>query len=271
MRVALGSVARQFLAELGISVGSHVVAIGSVRSTDPDSEVFEFGWNGRADSSLVRCLCPEATEKMVAEIERARVLGDTLGGVFEVRVTGLPLGLGSYSQWNRRIDGQLGQAFMSLNAIKGVEIGLGFQAAASFGSQVHDVYYDVYHDLSRDLHHDFSKGANDAARVSGTARVRYGSNRSGGLDGGMTSGEPLVIRAAMKPLATLMKPLQSVDLATGKAALAHIERSDVCAVPSAAVIGESLAALVLAQAVLEKFGGDQLAEVKARVLAWAEV
>lgn len=248
MRVAVGTIARLFLAELGIWIGSHVVAIGSVQTSLTD-DVFAEGWLQTVDASPVRCLCPQTTEKMIAAIEAARRGGDTLGGVFEVRAVGLPMGLGSYSQWNRRLDGKLGQAFLSLNAIKGVEIGFGFEGAARLGSQVHDVYEWA-----------------DSGEL-GRRSVRYASNRSGGIDGGMSTGEPLVVRAAMKPLATLMTPLQSVDLKAGTSALAHIERSDVCAVPSAAVIGESLVALVLAEAILEKFGGDRLAEVQARFAA----
>lgn len=216
MRVAVGSVARVFLSACGIEVSSRVVSIGGAKGDDA----------------------------VAAAIDAAREAGDTLGGVFEVSATGLPIGLGSYVQWDRRLEGPLAAAVMSLNAIKGVEVGLGFAAADLPGSQAHDAYEP--------------KGKT----------VAYQSNRSGGIDGGMTTGQPLVVRAAMKPLATLMKPLDSVDLKTMKAAKAHVERSDVSAVEAAAVISESLVALVLADAVLDKFGGDSMAEILPRLKEW---
>ena len=241
MRVALGSVARRLLEELSVAIASRVVRIGSVADDAPAGDVRTL--NRRADASPVRSL--GRTERMVALVAKAKARGDTLGGVIEVLAGNVPPGLGSYAQWDRRIEAPIAAAFMSLNAIKGVEIGLGFGAAATPGSAAHDEY---------------------APGPAG--RVRYRSNRSGGIDGGMTTGQTLVVRAAMKPLATLMRPLRSVDLRSGKAASAHIERSDVCAVPSAAVIGESLLALVLAQAVLEKFGGDSMRELLPRVAQW---
>jgi len=183
---------------------------------------------------------------MVARIDVAREAGDTVGGVFEVLAEGLPVGLGSYAQWDRRLEGPLSAALMSLNAIKGVEVGFGFTGARLPGSEVHDAY---------------------EVRAR---RVAYRSNHSGGIDGGMTTGQTLVLRAAMKPIATLMKPLDSVDLRTMKPAKAHVERSDACAVPAAAVIGESLVALVLADAVLAKFGGDSMDEIAPRIRAWRE-
>lgn len=216
MRVAIGAVARAFLKACRVTVQSRVVSIGGA----------------------------EGEEAIANAIDAARRDGDTLGGVFEVTAEGLPVGLGSYAQWDRRLEGPLAAAVMSLNAIKGVEIGLGFSAAARRGSEAHDSY-------------EVEKG-----------KLVYKSNRSGGLDGGMTTGKPLIVRAAMKPLATLMKPLGSVDLKTMKPAKAHIERSDVCAVESAAVIAESLVALVLANAVLEKFGGDSMGELLPRLEAW---
>lgn len=241
MRVALGSVARRFLEELGVAVGSRVTRIGSVADASPAGEPSTL--NRRADASPVRSL--GRGEAMVAAIEKARSEGDTLGGVIEVVAGGVPSGLGSYAQWDRRLEAPIAAAFMSLNAIKGVEIGLGFELGSRPGSAAHDELFP-----------------------GSGGKVRRKTNLSGGIDGGMSTGEVLVIRAAMKPLATLMKPLASVDLGTGKAASAHIERSDVCAVPSAAVIGESLLALVLAQAVLEKFGGDSMEEIIPRVRAW---
>lgn len=216
MRVGLGSITRKFLKVCGVSVDSRVTEIGG--------ETSESG--------------------MIAAIDAAKAEGDTLGGVFEVLVDGLPIGLGSYAQWDRRLEGPLCAAVMALNAIKGVEIGLGFGAARVPGSKAHDGI--------------ILKGK----------KLGYASNRSGGIDGGMSTGQTLVVRAAMKPLATLMKPLDSVDLRTMKPAKAHVERSDVCAVPSAAVIGESLVCLVLANAVLEKFGGDSMKELLPRIKAW---
>ncbi|MBI4422359.1 MAG: chorismate synthase, partial [Elusimicrobia bacterium] len=241
MRVALGSVARRFLDELGIVIGSRVTRIGPVADRSPAGDVSTL--NIRADASPTRSL--GKTEEMVAAVAQAREAGDTLGGVVEIVAGNVPPGLGSYAQWDRRLEAPIAAAFMSLNAIKGVEIGLGFGAAETPGSRAHD---------------ELAPGRG--------RRVAYRSNRSGGIDGGITTGQDLVVRAAMKPLATLMQPLASVDLRTGKAASAHIERSDVCAVPSAAVIGESLLALVLAQAVLDKFGGDSMEELVPRLRQW---
>lgn len=245
MRVALGSIATQFLNELGIHIGSRVVEIGKIRDDAP-IEVPIHELNTQCDASPVRCLGSEATQKMIQAIEEAKKAGDTLGGVFEVCASGVPVGLGSYSQWDRRLEAEIGRAFLSLNAIKGVEVGMGFQAARAPGSQVHDEIFP---------------GA-----VPG--QIEFKTNRSGGIDGGMSTGQPLVVRAAMKPLSTLMKPLSSINLRTGEVTPAHIERSDVCAVPSAAVIGESLLALVLAQFVLEKMGGDSMEEVVRNVQNW---
>jgi chorismate synthase len=212
MRVALGAVAKRLLAELGVGIQSRVCEIGG--------ETDEARW--------------------VSKIDRAREAGDTLGGIFEVRAQGLPVGLGSYVQWDRRLEGALAQALMSLNAIKGVEVGMGLESARRSGREVHDEMQ--------------ARG--------------YLTNRSGGINGGMTTGEPLIVRAAMKPLSTLQAPLRSFSLSTGEAAAAHYERSDVCAVWSAAVIGESLVALVLANSMLEKFGGDSVDELRERVEGW---
>lgn len=243
MRVALGSAARKFLRACGVSIASRVVEIGAVADVGP--------WNGpasklnqAADLSPVRCTNAAAEKRMIAAIDQAKAEGDTLGGIFEVYAEGLPVGLGSYAQWDRRLEAPIAAAVMSLNAIKGVEIGLGFQAARVPGSLAHDEY------------------------VPKKKHVGYKSNRSGGIDGGMTTGQAVIVRAAMKPLATLMKPLASVNLKTGAAARAHIERSDVCAVPAAAVIAESLLALVLADAVLAKFGGDSMQELLPRLKSW---
>ncbi len=245
MRVALGSVARIFLGELGVRVGSRVVEIGGV--SDPTSvEMPIEQLNLRSDASPVRCLGVDAEREMVRSIEDAKKAGDSLGGVFEICASGVPLGLGSYSQWDRRLEAEIGRAFLSLNAVKGVELGLGFEAAKRRGSEVHD-----------ELFPGGSPG-----------QIQFRTNRAGGIEGGMSTGQRLIVRAAMKPLSTLMKPLASVNLSTGEPAPAHIERSDVCAVPSAAVIGESLLSLVLTQMILEKMGGDSMEEVTRRVQEW---
>ena len=241
MRVALGTVARALLAELGVTLSSRVVRIGRAVDETPWRDVPA----EEIDASPVRALDPVAAAAMVQEVEHAKAAGDSLGGVFEVVARGVPLALGSYAQWDRRLEGEVAKTFMALNAIKGVEIGLGFGAAARRGSEAHDAY-----------------------EPDPQTRTRYRTNRAGGIEGGMTTGQPIVVRVAMKPIATLMKPLDSVDLRTGEAVKAHIERADTCAVPAAAVIGESLLALVLAEAVLEKFGGDSLDELRERVLAW---
>jgi chorismate synthase len=243
MRVALGAAARRFLKACGVLVASRVVAIGGETDdsplTIPVSEL-----NAHTDADPVRCANPHFSKRMVTRIDEAKADGDTVGGVFEILAEGLPIGLGSYAQWDRRLEGPLSQALMSLNAIKGVEVGYGFRAAGVPGSQAHDAY-----------------------ELKGK-KVGYRTNRSGGLDGGMTTGEILTLRAAMKPIATLMKPLDSVDLRTMKPAKAHVERSDACAVPAAAVIGESLVCLVLADALLTKFGGDSMNELLPRIEAW---
>ncbi|MDE2143807.1 MAG: chorismate synthase, partial [Elusimicrobia bacterium] len=245
MRVAIGAAARKFLSECGIHVASRVVAIGG--EEDPTAlPCAAADLNERVESDPVRCSSAAASARMVARIDKAKAEGDTVGGVFEVVADGLPIGLGSYAQWDRRLEGPLCAALMSLNAIKGVEVGGGFRSAAVSGSEAHDAYEP--------------KGK----------KVGYRTNRSGGLDGGMTTGQILVVRAAMKPIATLMNPLDSVDLRTMKPAKAHVERSDACAVPAAAVIGESLVCLVLADAVLAKFGGDSMGEILPRLKVWSK-
>jgi chorismate synthase len=239
-RVACGAVAKRFLAELGVRIGSHVTSIGDVDAAPmplpPDL-------NAVADESPVRCLDDDAAARMVAAIDEAKARGDTLGGVFEVVATGVPVGLGSYVSWDRKLDGRLAQAVMSIQAVKGVELGLGFRGAFRPGSGVHDP-------IVRD---------ETLTRGGGMGRA---SNRAGGLEGGVTTGMPLVVRGAMKPISTLRKPLPSVDLRDGGVADAAVERSDVCAVPAAGVVGEAMVALVLADAVLEKFGGDSVGEVR---------
>jgi len=247
MRVALGAVARKLLTELGIAIASRVVRIGEVVDETPlDADIPTL--NARADQSPVRVLDPNAAERIMKNIDAAKADGDTLGGVFEVVAGGVPIGIGSHAQWDRRMDGRIGEAFLALNAIKGVELGLGFRGSALPGSAVHDAYFPG----------------------EGGSLTKYGSNRAGGIEGGITTGQPIVVRVAMKPISTLMKPLPSVDLRTGEATNAYIERSDVCAVPAAAVIGESLLALVLADALLETFPGDTLALLRDYVGAWRE-
>jgi chorismate synthase len=245
MRVALGSIARRLLQECGIAIGSRVVSVGAIVD-DSQADVTAAALNSRVDGAELRCLSAEADRKMREAVDAAKEAGDTLGGVFEVRVSGLPIGLGSFAQWDRRIDAAIGRAFLGLNAVKGVEIGLGFAAAATPGSLAHDELFPGER----------------------AGRLRYATNRAGGVDAGVTNGQELVVRAAMKPLSTLMSPLRSVKLATNESQSAHIERSDVCAVPAAAVIGESLVALALAEFLLEKFGGDSMAELLPRVRAW---
>ncbi len=240
-RVACGAVCKTLLAQFGVRIGSHVTSIGSVEAETP-SELPE-DLNAAVDSSPLRTLDDEATEKMMGAIDQAKEDGDTLGGIFEIVAQGLPAGLGSYVSYDAKLDGRLAGAVISIQAIKGVEIGAGFKEARRPGSQVHDpIVTDE-----------------DAHRAGGIGRA---SNRAGGLEGGVTTGEPLVVRAAMKPISTLRKRLPSVDMRDGSAADAAVERSDVCAVPAAAVVGEAMVALVLADAFLEKFGGDAMSEIR---------
>lgn len=240
-RVAAGAVCRRLLAELGIRIGSHVVHLGGIDAVAPEELPEDL--NAASDASPLRTLDPEAEARMIVRIDEAKRAGDTLGGICEVVVTGLPVGLGSHVSWDRKLDGRLAAALMSIPAVKGVEIGLGFEAARRPGSQVHDEIERV------------------PTRVH-TGGVARRSNRAGGLEGGITTGEPLVLRVAMKPISTLMRPLETVDVTTGEAAAAVAERSDVTAVPAMGVIAEAMAALVLAQAVLEKFGGDSMVELR---------
>jgi chorismate synthase len=237
--VAIGAVARLLLAEFGITVVSHVVNIGGIKVNAENVDLRQVG--ELSEDSPVRVVDKEVEAKIIEAIDAAKYRGDTLGGVFEVAVLGLPVGLGSYSQWDERIDGKLAQALMSIQAIKGVEVGMGFHVADIPGSQVHDpIFYE---------------GGEDA-------RFLRSSNNAGGTEGGISNGEPLVIRAAMKPIATLMKQLPSVNLETKQAVPAFAERSDVCAVPAAAVVGEAMVGIVLADLMLRKFGGDSIAEMR---------
>jgi chorismate synthase len=244
-RVACGAVARRLLAELGIDVGSHLVSLGGIRAMG-DVPVGA-GLNALSDASPVRTLDPVAEAEMIARIDRAKKDGDTLGGEIEVVVHGLPVGLGSHVHWDRKLDGRLAGMLMSIPAVKGVEIGMGFEAARRPGSEVHD---------------PIVAAPSDAPPNDTRAGFRRVGNNAGGLEGGMTTGEPLVVRVAMKPIATLMSPLKTVNLDTGAEANAQSERSDVTAVPAMGVIAEALVALVLADALLEKTGGDSMAEVR---------
>ena len=236
-RVACGAICKLLLEQFGIEIGSHVVELGGVtaRVGAQHAAPLPVALNRYADQSPVRCLDPEAEREMIARIDAAKAAGDTLGGVVEVVAAGVPVGLGSHVSWDRKLDGRLAQALMSIPAVKGVELGLGFEAARRKGSEVHDEI------------------------MPGFARA---TNRAGGTEGGMTTGEPLVLHVAMKPISTLMSPLRTVDLASGAPAQAQSERSDVTAVPAMGVIAEAMIALMLVQAMLEKFGGDSLGEMK---------
>jgi chorismate synthase len=245
-RVAAGAAAKALLAQVGVAVLSHVVRLGPVatrsRAVPTAADLAEI------DASPVRCLDGEAEGRMAAAVDAAKAAGDTLGGVFEVVAHGLPPGLGSYVQWDRKLDARLAGALMSIQAIKGVEVGDGFAGAARPGSRAHDAIVP-------------SAGA-------GSGRPRRRTGRAGGVEGGMSTGETLRVRAAMKPLSTLVRALDTVDVATGARARAVVQRSDVTAVPAAGVVGEAVVALVLADALLEKTGGDSLAEVRRNLDAY---
>jgi chorismate synthase len=245
MRVALGAIAKRFLSEFGIRIGSYVVGIGEVKSSSrigrdkvksSEKELLESFRS--AEISPVRCPDKISSKKMVQLIDKALKEGNSLGGIFEVFAAGVPVGLGSHIQWDKRLDGKLAQALMSIQAIKGVEIGMGFEMSRESGSEVMD---EIFYKSS-----EFYRKTNNA----------------GGIEGGMTNGMPMIIRAAMKPIPTLRKPLHSVDINTKNSIKAAYERSDICAVPAAGVVGEAMTALVIADAFLEKFGGDSMPEVK---------
>jgi len=238
IRVAIGAVCKLLLKEFNIEIISHVTEIGGIsinRMRLKTDEIQE-----KAESSLLRCADKDAGKKMIKRIDSAKRNGDSLGGVFEIIVTNPLIGLGSHTQWDRKINARLSNAIMSIQAIKGVEIGLGFEAARRFGSDVHD---EIFYDKK-------------------SKRFYRKTNNAGGIEGGMTNGEEIIIRAAMKPIPTLMKPLSSVDITTKKPFKASIERSDVCAVPAAAVVGEAVVAFEIANAMIEKFSGDSLSEMK---------
>jgi chorismate synthase len=236
-RVAVGAVCKAFLIEFGIEIVSHVIALGGVKAKTSGMNAERI--RELSEKSPLRCADKAAQQTMTDAIDRAKELGDSLGGIVEVRATGVPVGLGSYSQSDRKLDARLAAAVMSIQAIKGVEIGIGFTAASRRGSQVHD---EILYSKDRGFHRK--------------------TNRAGGIEGGVSNGEEIVVRAAMKPIPTLRSPLSSVDIATKKAFTASVERSDVVAVPAASVVVGAAAAFVLADAMLEKFGGDNLAETR---------
>lgn len=237
IRVAVGAVGKALLAQFGMQVVSYTMEIGRVVAPAPDDPLLAFA---KAEESQVRCWDQAAGEKMIEEIRLAKHKGDSLGGVFEVVVLNPPIGLGSYTQWDRRLSARLAMAAMSIQAMKGVEIGMGFESARRFGSEVHD---DIYPNESR------------------TGFLRK-TNNAGGLEGGITNGQPIVLRVAMKPIATLYKPKHSVDILTKEPFEATVERSDICTVPAAGVVGEAVIAYEMANAMMEKFGGDSLEEMK---------
>ena len=246
-RVAAGSLARQLLARFGVRIASHVSGVGDAMLPEGRTVSFDEA-EAIAEDAPLRCADADVQQRMVAAVDAARDAGDTLGGAFEVIATGLPIGLGSHVQWDRKLDGRLGQAMMSIHAIKAVGIGIGPEVAVRPGSRVHD-----------------------EIRPAGDAGVPLRpSNNAGGLEGGVTNGEDVRVTGFMKPISTLMNPLRSVDLTTMREELAAIERSDVCAVPAAAVVGEAMVAFVLADAFLEKFGGDSVGEIGAHYAATAE-
>ncbi len=240
-RVAAGAICRRLLAECGVTVASHLVHLGGIDAARPGEMPADI--NAAADASPLRTLDADAERRMIALIDDIKRDGNTLGGVCEVIVDGLPVGLGSHVSWDRKLDGRLAQAMLSIPAVKGVEIGLGFEASRRTGADVHDEI-------------ELAPGR------TRTGNVRRRTNRAGGLEGGMTTGEPLVIRVAMKPISTLMRPLGTIDTRTGEEAEAVAERSDVTAVPAMGVIAEAMAALVLADAMVEKFGGDSMGELR---------
>jgi chorismate synthase len=244
MRVALASVCRKLLKDVGIEVGSRVVQIHSVKDTTPiPNGISPEALNKIVDGSPVRCLDKVAEKEMMDIIDHAKADGDSVGGVFEVIATGLPYGLGSHTQWDRKLQARITESILSVNAFKGIEIGMGFDQAGEFGSNVHD---EIGHDGKKYIRH---------------------SNNAGGIEGGMSNAQPIVIRAVMKPIPTLIKPLRSVDIETKEEKLAHKERTDSCAVPAASIVAESMLCFVLADALLEKFGGDSMDQLKAHMKA----
>ena len=245
MRVALGSVCRKLLEEVGIHIASRVVQIHNVIDTDKvDCEIKEL--NSKVDRSAVRCINKAIETQMINVIDAAKQSGDSVGGIFEVIASGVPYGLGSFTQWTEKLQARISAMMMSINAFKGIEIGSGFRSAAKFGSEVHD---EIGHD--------------------GKKFTRY-SNNAGGLEGGMSNAQPIVLWMSMKPISTLIKPLRSIDVITFEKKKAHKERTDACAVPAASIIAESMLCITLADALLEKFGGDSIEQLKAHMKATAK-
>lgn len=245
MRVALGSVCRKVLEDIGIFIGSRVVQIHDVK----DEQKYNLSptvMNSNADDSPVRCLDKNAEKEMVAVIDKAKKAGDSVGGIFEVIATGVPYGLGSYSQWNNKLQARISTMMMSINAFKGIEIGTGFKSATKFGSEVHD-----------EIGYENGKF------------TRY-TNNAGGIEGGMSNAQPIVLWMSMKPISTLIKPLRSVDIETHEKKNAHKERTDSCAVPAASVVSESMLCITLLDALLEKFGGDSLNQLKSHMKSSAK-
>ena len=240
-RVAAAAICKRFLREFGICIGSHVAHLGGIDANRPTEMPGDI--NAVADESPLRTLDADAEKRMIEKIDEIKRAGNTLGGICEVVADGIPVGLGSHVSWDRKLDGRIGAAIMSIPAVKGVEIGMGFQASRVTGAEVHDEI-------------------EPAPGHTRTGNVRRRTNRAGGLEGGMTTGEPLIVRVAMKPISTLMRPLATVDVASGESASAVAERSDVTAVPAMGVIAEAMLAFVLADAFLEKFGGDSLGETR---------
>jgi chorismate synthase len=243
IRVAVGAVAKRLLEEFGIDVMSHVLSIGNVYAKVPNVTPQEL--KKKAEASELRCADHEAEKRMKQKIDEARAAGDSLGGVFEVIISGVPVGLGSHVHWDRKLDGKLAAALMGIQAIKGVEVGAGFGAANKPGSQVHDEIY--------------------WSKKDGFYRK---TNMAGGIEGGISNGEPITLRAAMKPIPTLMKPLRSADIVSKKPFKAGVERSDVCAVPAAGVVAEAAVAYEIASVMIEKFGGDSIDEMKRNYLSY---
>ena len=245
MRVALGSICRKLLEEVGIHIASRVVQIHNIIDTDKvDCEIKEL--NSKVDRSPVRCINKAIETQMINVIDAAKQSGDSVGGIFEVIASGVPYGLGSFTQWTEKLQARISAMMMSINAFKGIEIGSGFRSAAKFGSEVHD---EIGHD--------------------GKKFTRY-SNNAGGLEGGMSNAQPIVLWMSMKPISTLIKPLRSIDVITFEKKKAHKERTDACAVPAASIIAESMLCITLADALLEKFGGDSIEQLKAHMKATAK-
>ena len=251
MRVAIGSITRQMLEEFGVWIGSHVIQIHTVQSKStfqllcdmlPSKAEQKFRqWSEMADQSNVRCIDERTGKRMRKSIDDAKKMGDSVGGVFELVATNVPIGLGSHVMWDRRLDARIAAEIMSIPAIKSVEIGIGSENASRFGSKVHDPI------------------------IPGDHHPVHATNRAGGIEGGISNGEPIIVRAVMKPIPTLTQPLASVDLHTGRPVDAHKERSDVCAVPAASIVGEAMLSIALGKAFCEKFGGDSIHHIRRHV------